>query len=125
MTGRFKFMAGTVLLGLLVLSLTVSPILARDSSRSRWLKIRVYQNGSSTPNVLVNLPMSVVTAFLHIAARADARASLDVPDSSCEKTHVRVKDIDLEEVIQELETMDPGQIVEVQHDDQRVSIWIE
>ena len=79
MTGRFKTVAGTALLGLLVLILAVSPLPARDSSRGRWLKIRVYENGSSTPNVLVNLPMSVVSAFLRIAARTEARAKIDVP----------------------------------------------
>jgi hypothetical protein len=125
MTGRFKTVAGTALLGLLVLILAVAPLVARDSPRGRWLKIRVYENGSATPNVLVNVPMSVVSAFLRIAARTEAHANIDVSGEGGGKTHVRVKDLDLEEVIRELESMDPGQIVEVQKDDERVSIWIE
>ena len=125
MTARFKTVAGTALLGLLVLILAVSPLVARDSPRGRWLKIRVYGNGSATPTVLVNLPMSVVSAFLRIAARTAPHAKIDVSGEGDETTHVRVKDIDLEEVIRELESMNPGQIVEVQKDDERVSIWIE
>lgn len=125
MTARTRTVAGTVLLGLLVLVLAVSPLFARDSPRGRWLKIRVYENGAATPNVLVNLPMSVVTAFLRIAARTDVHASIDVSGDGGEKTRVGVKELDLEDVIRELESMDPGQILEVQKDDQRVSIWIE
>jgi len=123
MTGRFKSVAATALLGLLVLTLAVTPLAARDSPRGRWLKIRVYANGSSTPSVLVNLPMSVVSAFLRIAARTEARATIDDCGGDGEKTRVRVKD--LEDAIRELESMDPGQVLEVQKEDERVSIWIE
>jgi hypothetical protein len=125
MTGRFKSVAGTALLGLLVLTLAVTPLAARDSQRGRWLKIRVYANGASTPSVLVNLPMSVVSAFLRIAARTEARATIDDCGGDGEKTRVRLKDLDLEDAIRELESMDPGQVLEVQKDDERVSIWIE
>jgi hypothetical protein len=125
MTGRFKTVAGTAILGLLVLIFAVAPLAARESTKGRWLKIRVYENGSTTPNVLVNVPMGVVSAFLRIAAHTEAHARIDLPGDGGEKSHVRVQDLDLEEVIRELDSMDPGQILEVQKDDQRVSIWIE
>ena len=125
MTSRFKSMAGTALLGLLVLALAVNPLAARDPARGRWLKIRVYSGDSATPSVLVNLPMSVVSAFLRIAARTEAHATIHDCGADGEKTRLRVKDLDLEDAIRELESMDPGQVLEVQEDDQRVSIWIE
>jgi len=118
-------MAGTALLGLLVLALAVNPLAARDPARGRWLKIRVYSGDSATPSVLVNLPMSVVSAFLRIAARTDARMTFDDCGGDGDKTRVRVKDLHLEDAIRELESMDPGQVLEVQKDDERVSIWIE
>jgi hypothetical protein len=125
MTGRFKSVAVTALLGLLVLALAVNPLAARDTSKARWLKIRVYARDSATPSVLVNLPMSVVSAFLRIAAKTDARMTVDDCGGDGEKTRVRVKDLNLEDAIRELESMDPGQVLEVQKDDERVSIWIE
>jgi len=125
LTSRFKSMAGTALLGLLVLALAVNPLAARDPARGRWLKIRVYSGDSATPSVLVNLPMSVVSAFLRIAARTDARMTFDDCGGDGDKTRVRVKDLHLEDAIRELESMDPGQVLEVQKDDERVSIWIE
>jgi hypothetical protein len=125
MTGRSKTVAGTAIFGLLVLVFAVAPLAARETPKGRWLKIRVYENGSSTPNVLVNVPMGVVSAFLRIAARTETHASIDLPGEGGEKSRLRVQDLDLEEVIRELESMDPGQILEVQKDDERVSIWIE
>src|SRR5204863_6558092 len=99
MTGRFKSVAGTALLGLLVLTLAVSPLAARDSTRSRWLKIRVYADGSATPSVLVNLPTSVVSAFLRIAARTETHATIQDCGADGEKPRLRVKDLDLEDAI--------------------------
>ncbi len=125
MTRRFKSVAALTLLGLLLTALAASPLVARDSSKGRWLKIRVYDSSSSTPNVLINLPMSLVSVFLRIAAKTEAHASIDLSGDSGEKARLHVKDLELEEVIRQLESMDPGQIIEVQEDDQRVSIWIE
>jgi len=125
MTGRFRTLAGTAILGLLVLLLAVSPLVAKDSPGGRWLKIRVYENGSATPSVLVNVPMSVVSALLRVAAKTEAHASIDVRGEGGGRRRARLEDLDLQEVMKELESMDPGQIVEVQQDDKRVSIWIE
>jgi hypothetical protein len=113
------------LTGLLVMTLATAPLPAKEASQGRWLKIRVYDKGASTPSVLVNLPMGVVRAFLTLAASSETHVKTDLPGDGCGKAGAHGKDIDLEELIQVLETMDPGQIVEVQKDDQRVSIWIE
>jgi hypothetical protein len=112
----------------LLLSLAATPATARDASKGRWLKIRVYAHGSTTPTVLVNLPMSFVSAAVKILSRSGAQATVDAslessPDGgpSCP----RHREIDLEALVKELESMDPGQILEVQEDDGRVAIWIE
>src|SRR5262245_20760398 len=113
------------LTGLLVLTLPTAPLSAKDASQGRWLKIRVYDRGASTPSVLVNLPMGVVTAFLSLAAKSETRVRADLPGDGSEKMGLHSRDIDLEELIRVLESMEPGQIIEVQEDDRRVSIWIE
>ena len=113
------------LTGLLVLTLAIAPVHAKDASRGRWLKIRVYDEGASTPSVLVNLPMSVVTAFLSLAARSETHVKTDLQGENCGKTGACGKDIDLEELVRTLQSMDPGQVIEIQKDDQRVSVWIE
>ena len=73
--------------------------------------------------------MSLVSAAVKILARSGAgHATIDTSiEGSTEsgKTKFRFKDRDLDEVLRELESMEPGQIVEVQEDDERVSIWIE
>jgi hypothetical protein len=125
MTRGFMKIATLALTGLLVLTLAIAPVQAKDASRGRWLKIRVYDNGASTPTVLVNLPMSVVTAFLSLAAASDTHVKADLPCDDCGKEGSHARDVDLQELIQVLESMGPGQIIEVQKDDQRVSIWIE
>jgi hypothetical protein len=129
MNRRFRSVAAAALAGFLVLSLGAVPAAAKDTQKGRWLKIRVYENGSSTPTVLVNLPMGFVSAAVKILARGgSAHATIDGPiEGSSEggKTKVRLRDVDLEALLGELESMAPGQIVEVQEDDERVSIWIE
>jgi hypothetical protein len=121
--------AATALSGLLVLSLAVVPADAKDSQKGRWLKIRVYPKGSSTPSVLVNLPMGFVSAAVKILAGCgEVHASIDGPiegPSEGGRTKVRLKDVDIDELLRDLESMAPGQIVEAQEDDRRVAIWIE
>jgi len=129
MNRALKSVAAVALVGLLALSLAAGPAAAKEPQKGRWLKIRVYGNGSSTPTVLVNLPMSLVSVAVKVLARSGAgHATIDAStDGSTEggKTKFRLKDRDLDEVLRELESMEPGQIVEVQEDDERVSIWIE
>ncbi len=114
------------LAGFLVLSLFALPAAAKDG-KGRWLKIRVYEKGSSTPSVLVNLPMALVTAVVKIAAHGGHHATIDgsADISFGGKNHMQLHDVDIDEIIVQLESMDSGQIIEVQEEDQRVSIWIE
>ena len=125
MTRSLKSLALAALVGILALSLAAVPVAAKDTVKGRWLKIRVYEKGATTPTVLVNLPMSLVTAVLRIAARTDASVNLDAPAEGGEKTHVRIKDFDLDAFAREIDAMEPGQIVEIQDGDDKVSIWIE
>jgi hypothetical protein len=117
--------AGAGAAAFLVLSLAASPAAARDTQKARWLKIRVYQDGAGTPSVLVNLPMSLVSAVLRMTAKAETRADTDLPGAGGDGPGPRHKDLDLGALIRELEAMEPGQIVEVQDGDEKVSIWIE
>jgi len=124
MTRMLQRAALVVLVAVLTLSLTSAPLVAKESGKGRWLKIRVYEHGATTPTVLVNLPMSLVTAALKIAARTDASVNLDEREGG-EKTRLRIKDFDLDALVRELDSMESGQILEVQDDDDKVSIWIE
>ena len=125
MTRSLKNVALAAITGLLALSMAAVPVAAKDTAKGRWLKIRVFENGAATPKVLVNLPMSLVTAVLRIAAKTDSKVSVDADAEVSEKTHLRVKNFDLDAFAREIEDMEPGQIVEIQDGDDRVSIWIE
>ena len=129
MTRALRSAAAIVLTGVLVLSLAATPAAAKDSQKGRWLKIRVYGRGSETPTVVVNLPMSLVSAAVKILAKSGVtRASIEGSiDASTEpgKSRVHLEEIDLDDLVKEIESMKPGQILEVQEDDDRVSIWIE
>jgi hypothetical protein len=124
MTRMLQRTALVVLVAVLTLSLTSAPLVAKEPGKGRWLKIRVYEHGATTPTVLVNLPMSLVSAALKIAARTDASVNLDEREGG-EKTRLRIKDFDLDALVKELDSMESGQILEVQDDDDKVSIWIE
>lgn len=107
-----------------------SPAVARDRDREsdrqgRWLKIRVYEDGSRTPTVLVNLPMRIVSAAVRLAAVAGACEGHVRVEGKEGKGSVRFKDIDLEGLLREIENMEAGQIVEIEDGEDRVSIWIE
>src|SRR5687767_6833625 len=45
---------------------------APEAGRARWLKVRVYENGATTPTVLVNLPLRAVTVAARLFAAAGA-----------------------------------------------------
>jgi hypothetical protein len=124
MTRTLQRAALVVLVAVLTLSLASAPLVAKEPGKGRWLKIRVYEHGATTPTVLVNLPMSLVSAALKIAARTDASVNLDEREGG-EKTRLRIKDFDLDALVKELDSMESGQILEVQDDDDKVSIWIE
>jgi hypothetical protein len=131
MNRPFKSVVAGALAGLLVLSVAAAPAFAREQQKGRWLKIRVYGRGSSTPTVLVNLPMTLVSAAARILARsgaAHAALTSSVGESAGGgKTKVQFKDheLDVEEFLREIESLEPGQILEVQDEDERVSIRVE
>ena len=123
-----KSSVALALTAVLLLPPGATPVAAKDAPKGRWLKIRVYAHGATTPTVLVNLPMSFVSAAVKVLARSGAQATIDdstEASSECGKAAIRLKRIDLEALVTELESMDPGQILELQEDDGRVSIWIE
>jgi hypothetical protein len=99
-----------------------------DGKKVRWLKIRVYENGSATPNVVVNVPVKIVELILRAAAASGATdAAVEAVNAEMAKDtggRLRIKNLDLEAVWKELEKMD-GQIVEVNDGGDRVSIFIE
>ena len=99
-----------------------------DGRKTRWLKIRVYENGSATPNVVVNVPVKIVELFLRAAAASGVTdAAVDSVNAEVARNtggRLRLKDLDLEAIWKELEKMD-GQIVEVNDNGDRVSIFID
>ncbi len=95
---------------------------------TRYLKIRVYHGDSTTPNVLVNLPLNAVRAFARIASRSgalDGTIDVDLPEGSAAGSRVVIRGEDLEEFFDTIAAMGPGEIVRIQEDDERVEIWIE
>jgi hypothetical protein len=121
----------------LLIPLAASPAAARDKGGEkpgRWLKIRIYEGGARTPTVLVNVPIKVVSAFVRLAAAGaeprsrDAREAADRAESGRHRVTlngVTVEDIDVVALWNAIESMEPGQLVEIQDDEDRVSIWIE
>lgn len=126
-----KALSALLLASALLLGPGVSSAAEKDPEagrKMRWLKIRVYENGSATPNVVVNVPVKVVEFFLRAAAASGATgAAVDAVNAEMAKDtggRLRLKDLDLEAMWKELEKMD-GQIVEVNDGGDRVSIYIE
>ena len=127
----YKSVVAGALAGLLVLSVVAAPVFAKEQQKGRWLKIRVYARGSSTPTVLVNLPMTFVSAAARVLARTGA-AHATLTSSAGEsagagKTRLQFDDreVDVEDLLKEIEELAPGQILEMQEEDERVSIWVE
>ncbi|HEU4400735.1 MAG TPA: hypothetical protein VFT43_01390, partial [Candidatus Polarisedimenticolia bacterium] len=109
-----------LLAGLILIAASASTALARSRSVTdraaggRWLRIRVYEHGSSTPSVLVNLPLKLVSEVVHLATTgrdAHVKGTIEVDD--------------LDALGKEIEAMEPGQILEIEDGGGRVSIGIE
>jgi hypothetical protein len=103
---------------------------ARAGASGKMLKIRVYENDSKTPNVLVNVPFSLARAALRFAVAAGSLHPRMLggeiriePDGRAET--VRLPEKEMEDLIREIESLAPGQIVEIVGDGDRVSIRIE
>ena len=133
-------LAAALLLGTALAGLA-APALARDRSEGnpgrpgRWLKVRVYEHDAGTPTVIVNLPLKLVSAFIHLAAASEAgrsqRPAAPAADEPGARHHrirlndVYLDDVDLEALWKVIETMEPGSLVEIQNGDDRVDIAIE
>ncbi len=125
-----------VALGILALMVAASGVVAaekaggRSDAPGRWLKIRVYENDAKTPTVLVNIPFALARAALRFAAATGTlhahmnHGEIQVETGGKTET-VRPADKELQDLIREIEALPPGQIVEVQDGEDRVSIWIE
>lgn len=122
MTRPRRTLAAALLLGLCLAALS-GPAVARDrpertpEPRGRWLKIRVYERDASTPTLLINLPVQLVSAFVHLAAAAGA--------GHVKTEALELKDIDLEALWKEIEAMEPGTLIDLQDGGDRLSIGIE
>jgi hypothetical protein len=125
MTRAQKGWVAAATAGILILAIAVVPAGARETQKGRWLKIRVYEKQATTPTVLVNLPMGVVSAAVKIFARSGAHASIDGDIEGGPHGRLKFDAKELDEILQELEAMAPGQVLEVDDDGERVSIWIE
>ena len=125
-------------LALVLLALTLAgsgavaaeKVAARGGASGKMLKIRVYENDAKTPNVLVNVPFSLARAALRFAvATGTLHARMHGGEIRIEtdgRTEaLRMPEKELEDLIREIESLAPGQIVEIIDDGDRVSIWIE
>jgi hydroxymethylglutaryl-CoA reductase len=128
MRQTFKPLGAAITVGLMLLALGVATTAAaekRETTEGRYLKIRVYDGDSETPNVIVNLPLKAVTALFRLVVRSgvlDGEIHIDVPHGD---RQLNLSGEDLEEFIDVLASMGPGEIITVQEDDERVEIWIE
>jgi hypothetical protein len=128
-----KPLALSIIAGLLLMTLGVSLAPAKDpesATKGRWLKIRVYENDSKTPNVLVNLPLRAASALMRIAARsgildAEINVDVDLQSEGEHGEHLKLRGKDFEEFWDAIASMEPGQLVQVEEDGDRVEIWIE
>jgi len=90
----------------------------------RQVSVRVYYGDSTTPNVLVNVPLRAVTTAIRFATIARAfGASIEIGDDDHQT--VRLDGVDLEEVRRALLAMEPGPVLQVEEGDERVEIWID
>jgi len=133
-------LAAALLLGA-ALTCLAAPALARDRPEGnpgragRWLKVRVYEHDAGTPTVIVNLPLKLVSAFVHMAAVSDtgrsrrpAAAAADEPGARHHRIRLNdleLGDVDLEALWKVIETMEPGSLVEIRNGDDRVDVAIE
>jgi hypothetical protein len=121
----------------LVILLMALPLLSACSASSdtdsdrdkppRQLSVRVYYTDSTTPNVLVNVPLRAVTTAIRIAsiARAfDARIEIGDHGEGLDRT-VRLNDVDLKALREAILAMEPGPVMRIEEGGERVEIWID
>ncbi len=98
----------------------------RDTPPPRHISVRIYHTDSTTPNVLVNVPLRVVTIALRVASVARAfGASIEISGIEIGgKRTVHLDDVDLEAVREAILAMEPGPVIQIEEGGERVEIWI-
>jgi DNA-binding transcriptional ArsR family regulator len=98
----------------------------KKSEKARWLKVRVYDAGSSKPKVNVNVPLSL----MKIALKMGGKFSFAIPKKA--KEALKEKGIDLEssteDVLKSLGQLEEGfPLVDVVDDEsgERVEVYVE
>ena len=126
MIGIFRAAMVIPLMALPLLSACATPddaATGRDNP-PRQVSVRVYYTDSTTPNVLVNIPLRAVTTAIRIATIARAfGASIEIGDDHHRSVHL--EEVDLEAVREALLAMEPGPVLQVEEDGERVEIWID
>ncbi len=92
-------------------------------SRPRQLSVRVYHTDSTTPNVLVNIPLRVVTTAIRIASIARALGATIEIDADQDRS-VHLDEVDLDAVREAILTMERGPVLKLEEGGERVEIWI-
>jgi len=97
--------------------------------RSRWLKVRVYENGADKPKVNVNLPLGLMKVLLKLGAKFSDKVPAQVQAKLQEKG-VNL-DLDgltpeqLEEIFASLTQEGPLKLVEVDEEHEKVEVFLE
>ena len=80
---------------------------------ARWLKVRIFEKGSSRAKVVVNLPVGLADLVFK-----------SLPDDA--KRELRLKGYDAENMWDRLKSSGPEQIIGIEGDDgEKIQIWIE
>ena len=94
--------------------------------KSRWLKVKVIENGNQKVNV--KIPLKVIK----IAAKIGGKINVNLPDEAKEQLAEKgiqfdnIKDVeDLNEILAELEKEAPFELVNVEEGAKKVYVYIE
>jgi hypothetical protein len=125
MNGILRVAALILLMVLPSLSACSNPTDAASDrvGRPRQLSVRVYHTDSTTPNVLVNIPLSVVTTAIRIAAIARALGATIEIDADQDRT-VHLDEVDLDAVREAILAMERGPVLKLEEGGERVEVWI-
>ncbi len=126
MTGILRAAMVILLMALPLLSAcsTPSDTASDRDNPPRQVSVRVYYTDSTTPNVLVNIPLRAVTTAIRLATVARALgASIEIGENH-DRT-VRLDEVDLEAVREALLAMEPGPVLQIEEGGERVEIWID
>jgi hypothetical protein len=80
---------------------------------ARWLKVRIFEKGGSTPKVVVNLPVALADMVFK-----------SLPDDA--KRELKLKGYDADNFWERLKILGPAQIIDIEGDEgEKIQIWIE